>query len=73
MPRLFARDLLAKKILWKYLKLKTIEEYQWHLRYLDHNFVGVMKVYCVEGRKDFESTTRDHSKNAFHNLFANFF
>jgi hypothetical protein len=33
-------------------------------------FMGIVKVYCVECCKEFEFTTRDHSKNTIHNLFA---
>ena len=32
----------------------------------------LQKVYCVEYCKEFGSTTRDHSKNAIYNFFANF-
>ena len=39
----------------------------------DHNFVGVVNVYCVECCKEFGSNIGDHSKNKIHNLFANFF
>ena len=49
----------------------TLEGHQWHLRYLDRNCKGVVKMYTVEGYGKFGSTTGDHSKNTIHNLFAN--
>ena len=67
---IMARYLLAKKKLRKVLKLITMEDHQWHLRSSDKNFVGVVKVYCVEGCEEFGSTIGDHSKNTIHNLFA---
>ena len=65
-----ARYLLAKEKLKKNLKLKTLEDHQWHLRSLDHNSVGVVKVCCVECCEEFGSTIEDHTKNTIHNLFS---
>lgn len=69
-----ARYLLAKKKLRKDLKLKIMNDHQWHftLEVLGHDFVGVVKVYCVECCKEFRSTTRDHCKSTIHNLFAKY-
>lgn len=53
--KLMARYLLTKETLGKDLKLITLEYHQWHLRTLDQNFVGVIRVYCVECCKDFGS------------------
>ena len=65
-----SRYILAKEKLRKYVKLITLEDHRWHLRSLDHNFVGVVKVHCVGCYKEFGSTTRDHSKNTIHNILA---
>ena len=67
------RYLVAKEKLRKYMKLITLEDFQWYLRYSYHNFVGVVKVLCVECCKEFGSTTRDHSNNTINDLFANFY
>ena len=64
--------LLAKENIRNYLKLITLEDHQWNSRSLDHKFVGVEKVNCVECCKEFGSTTRYQSKNKIHNLIANF-
>ena len=42
-----ARYLLTKEKLRKYLKPITLEDHQWHLRFLYHNFVGVVNMYCA--------------------------
>ena len=42
------RYLLTKEKLRRDLKLITLKDHQWHLRSLDLNFVGVIKVYYVE-------------------------
>ena len=68
--KVIASHLLAKEKPRKYLKLITLEDHQWHLRSLDHSFVDVVEMNCVECCKEFGSTTRDHSKNTIHNLFA---
>ena len=64
------RYILAKEKLRKYVKLITLKDHQWHLRSLNHNFVGVVNKHCMECCKEFGSITRDHSKNTIHNLFA---
>jgi hypothetical protein len=56
-----ARHLLAEEKLRKDLKLITMKDHQWHLRSLNHNFVGVVKVNRVECCKEFGSTIGDHS------------
>ena len=70
--KVITRYLLAKEKFRKDLKLITVEDHQWHLRSLDHNFVGVLKVYCVECCKEFGSTTGDHSKNTIQNIYKFF-
>ena len=71
--KVMARYLLTNKKLRIYLKLKkTLVEHQWQLRSTDRNFVGLVKMYCMECRKEFGSTTRDRSKDTIHNFFANF-
>ena len=66
-----ARYLLTKEKLRKDLKLIILEDHQWHLRSSGLNFVGVVKVYCVEFCNEFGSTSEDHSKKKIYNLFAN--
>jgi hypothetical protein len=68
-----ARYLLAKEKFRKDLELIIVKDHQWHLRSLDQNFVGVVKLYCVECCKEFGYTTGDRSKNTIQNMFTNFF
>ena len=49
-----------------------MKDHQWHLRSLDKNFVGVIKLYFVECCKEFGSTIGDRSKNTIQNMFTNF-
>jgi hypothetical protein len=69
---IMASHLLVIDKLMKNLKLITLEDHQWHLRYAYYNLLGVVKVDCVECCIEFGFTTRDHSKKTMHNLFANF-
>jgi hypothetical protein len=66
-----ARYLVTKEKSGKNLKLITLKDHQWHLRFSDQNFVGVVNVYYVEYCKEFGFTIGDQSKNTIHDLFAN--
>jgi hypothetical protein len=44
----------------------------WYVRSWNEDGVAVVKLYCGECKKDFGGQTRDHSKQAVHNLLNNF-
>ena len=41
-----------------------------HLRSLDQNCVGIVRLYCVECCKEFGFPIGDHSKNTIHKIYA---
>lgn len=54
------------------LKRVAMEDHEWWLKTFDLNGSGVVKVWCVECKKDCGGDSKDHNKSRIDNLFNNF-
>lgn len=54
------------------LKCASQEDNGWYVKSWDHNGVGVVKIFCVECRKETSGESGNYHKTAIQNLFNNF-
>ena len=54
------------------LKRVALEDHKWWLKTFDFNGNGIVKLWCVECKKECEGSSKEHIKAQIDNLFNNF-
>lgn len=54
------------------LKYSSQEDKKWCLKMWNHNDIGVVKIFCIECRKEIEGDNVKHDKASIQNLLDNF-